>query len=142
MNFILALTNTFVNSVLRNGDLTDTGARQNWYLTRRGRSIWSISVASSLKFSNPHRKYISLFTVDMYWKIPWKMMIPVCFKSVKCIKSISHVKLIVLSWFYSNTFRCHKLKMHPWTQHKSITSSIVYYLYLKKTSKLIHKQNL
>lgn len=66
MNFILVLTNTFVNSVLRNGDLTDTGARQNWYLTRRGRSIWSISVASSLKFSNPHRKYISLFTVDMY----------------------------------------------------------------------------
>lgn len=66
MNFILVLTNTFVNSVLRNGDLTDTGVRQNWYLTRRGRSIWSISVASSLKFSNPHRKYISLFTVDMY----------------------------------------------------------------------------
>lgn len=131
---------TFVNSVLRNGDLTDTGARQNWYRTRRGRSIWSINVASSLKFSNPHRKYISLFTVDMYWKIPWKRWF--IFDSNQWNEnSIWHVKLIVLSWFYHNTSSYHKLKMHPWTQHKSITGtrSIVYYIHLRKTSKFINK---
>lgn len=125
--------------MLRNGDLTDTGARQNWYRTRRGRSIWSINVASSLKFSNPQRKYISLFTVDMYWKIPCKKMISVWFKSIKWQSLISHVKLIVLSWFYCNTFSYHKLKMHPWTRHKSITRGIVYYIHLRKTSKFINK---
>lgn len=134
----LVLTNTFVNSVLRNGDLTDTGARQNWYRTRRGRSIWSINVASSLKFSNPHRKYISLFTVDMYWKIPWKRWFIFEWNQWN-ENSIWHVKLIVLSWFYHNTSSYHKLKMHPWTQHKSITTSIVYYLHLRKTSKFINK---
>lgn len=127
--------------MLRNGDLTDTGARQNWYRTRRGRSIWSINVASSLKFSKPHRKYISLFTVDMYWKIPCKKMIPVWFKSMKWQFPITCIKLSVLSWFHCNTCTCHKLNMHSWPQHKSITRStgIVYYIYLRKTSKFINK---
>lgn len=126
--------------MLRNGDLTETGAKQNWYRTRRGRSIWSINVASSLKFSNPHRKYISLFTVDMYWKIPCKKMIPVWFKSMKWQFNITCTVIIVLSWFYHNTISYHKLiEMHPWTKHKSITRSIVYYIHLRKTSKFINK---